>query len=41
MTALIYYRLFIAGEQACEALADSVAVIAAARAGTGQNAQSA
>ena len=39
MTALIYYRLFIAGEQSCEALADSAA--AAARAGTGQNAQSA
>ena len=39
VTALIYYRLFIAGEQSCEALADSAA--AAARAGTGQNAQSA
>jgi hypothetical protein len=43
VTALIYYRLFIAGEQASEALADSVAAIAAAaaRAGAGQSAQSA
>jgi predicted regulator of Ras-like GTPase activity (Roadblock/LC7/MglB family) len=43
VTALIYYRLFIAGEQPCEALADSVAAIAAAaaRAGAGHSAQSA
>jgi AcrR family transcriptional regulator len=43
VTALIYYRLFIAGEQAGEDLADSVAAIAAAaaRAGAGQNAPSA
>jgi AcrR family transcriptional regulator len=41
--ALIYYRLFIAGEQADEELADSAAAIAtaAARAGAGQNAPSA
>jgi AcrR family transcriptional regulator len=32
VTALIYYRLFIAGEQASDALADSVAAIAAAAA---------
>jgi hypothetical protein len=43
VTALIYYRLFIAGEQAGEDLADSAAAIAAAaaRAGAGQNAPSA
>jgi AcrR family transcriptional regulator len=43
VTALIYYRLFIAGEQASEALADSAAAIAAAaaRAGVGRNAPSA
>jgi AcrR family transcriptional regulator len=43
VTALIYYRLFIAGEQASEALADSAAAIAAAaaRAGATQNAPSA
>jgi hypothetical protein len=43
VTALIYYRLFIAGEQASEALADSVAAIAAAdaRAGASPNAPSA
>jgi hypothetical protein len=46
VTALIYYRLFIAGEQPCEALADSVAAIAAiaaaaARAGAGHSARSA
>ena len=43
VTALIYYRLFIAGEQPCEALADSVAAIAAAAAsaGAGHSAQSA
>jgi AcrR family transcriptional regulator len=43
VTALIYYRLFIAGEQADEELADSAAAIAtaAARAGAGQNAPSA
>jgi Tetracyclin repressor-like, C-terminal domain len=42
VTALICYRLFIVGERPCEALADSVAAIAAAaRAGAGQNAQSA
>ena len=35
VTALIYYRLFIAGEQASEALADSVAAIAAAAARAG------
>ena len=43
VTALIYYRLFIAGEQASEALADGAAAIgtAAARAGVGRNAPSA
>jgi AcrR family transcriptional regulator len=43
VTALIYYRLFIAGEQADEELADSAAAIAtaAARAGAAQNAPSA
>jgi AcrR family transcriptional regulator len=43
VTALIYYRLFIAGEQAGEDLADGAAAIAtaAARAGAGQNAPSA
>jgi AcrR family transcriptional regulator len=43
VTALIYYRLFIAGEQASEELADSAAAIAtaAARAGAAQHAPSA
>ena len=43
VTALIYYRLFIAGEQAGEDLADSAAAIAAAaaRAGAAQHAPSA
>jgi len=43
VTALIYYRLFIAGEQASEALADDAAAIAAAaaRAGVGRDAPSA
>lgn len=43
VTALIYYRVFIAGEQAGEDLADGAAAIAAAaaRAGAGQNAPSA
>ena len=43
VTALIYYRLFIAGEQARDEVADSAAAIAAAaaRAGMGQNAPSA
>ena len=43
VTALIYHRLFIAGEQASEALADSAAAIAAAaaRAGAAQHAPSA
>jgi len=36
VTALIYYRLFIAGEQASQAIADSAAVTAAAAARTGQ-----
>jgi AcrR family transcriptional regulator len=35
VTALIYYRVFIAGEQASEALADGVAAIAAAAARAG------
>jgi hypothetical protein len=43
VTALIYYRLFIAGEQAGEGLADSAAAIAAAaaRAGAAQHTPSA
>lgn len=43
VTALIYYRLFIAGEEASEELADSAAAIAtaAARAGAAQHAPSA
>jgi len=35
VTALIYYRLFIAGEQPTEALADSAAAIATAAARAG------
>jgi hypothetical protein len=43
VTALIYYRLFIAGEQAGGDLADSAAAIAAAaaRAGAAQHTPSA